>query len=892
MTDDERNAKPPRAAEAVLRAIVLTGRDAAAEGELREGFDARRRGQGNRGARRWYWRQVRGYAWRAISVRRSEASGGKARMRANEAMTRLADLRRDAGWAVRSQRRRPGFTIVAVMTLALGIGANSAILTLVGAHFFQSLPYEAPDELVLLWETGRNTQEVRTVAPGNYWSWREEATSFVDIAAYNVDFATLSGMGGAERVTASVVVPHFFDVLGAEPLLGTGFDEASVRTDGLLQVVLSHSLWTRRYGADPSIVGRDVRIDGRPYTVLGVMPAVFRQPERSLSWQTTELWRPMLLDAERDDFGSRYLRTIARRRTSLTVEQSRREMNALAQRLRERHPEANAGRGVIVRTVDDYLLADARPTLLMLLFAGGAVLLIVCANVANLTLARGEERRREFALRAALGSGGSRLVRQIVVEGLVLALLGAAVGTMGVFAARGVLQSIQASFFSGLIDVVVDARVVGLTTALAVGAGTLFALPLARTASRPDLARVLVEGTQRGDGGRTNRTRSALIVGQVGVATTLLVVAALLSRSFSTLIDVPPGFESEGVVTFTVSPPRATYEGRADLMRYHRDLLAAVEMIPGVSGVGMVSDLMFTNENRSMRFSIDGRETDPRDPLSSEFHVVIPEYFDVLDIPVRGGTLPERWAEGDEVPIVLNERMAAMYWPSGDALGAGLSVEMGTSRHLRVVAIVGDVLDDGYAAVADPTFYTSFSLMPTRAMTYVVRSAGDPGPIMSALREAVGALDADIPAGNLRTLESMMDETVARPRAASLIGMTFALVALLVSATGIYGVLSYSVQRRTREIGIRAALGAGGPTLVSMVLGQSARLVATGLVLGVLGAVGAGGLLSDLLFGVKSWDPISLSGAVGVLGAVAMLAAWLPARRAVRVDPREALRAE
>jgi len=804
----------------------------------------------------------------------------------------LGDVGADVRWALRGLRKRPGFTSVAVATLALGIGANSAIFTLVGAHFFESLPYDQPDELVLIWETGRNTQEVRTVAPGNYMSWREESTSFVDIAAYNVDFATLSGDDSAERVTSSLVTPHFFDVLGAEPLLGSGFDASSVEAAGQYQVVLSHSLWTRRYGADPTLVGRDIRIDGRPHTVLGVMPAVFRQPERSLSWQTTELWRPLLLDDERDDYGSRYLRTIARRRPGVTVDQAREEMVALGQRLRQRYPEENAGRGVLVRTLDDYLLSDARPTLLMLLIAGGAVLLIVCANVANLTLARGEERRREFAVRVALGSGGARLVRQIVVEGVVLALIGAAVGTAVVFAAGGVLQSIQATFFSGLIDIAVDLRVVAVTSVMAVGAGVLFGLPLARTAAGSQPGRALIEGTERGGGSRSNMTRSVLIVGQVGIATTLLVVAALLSRSFSELVNVPPGFEAEGVVTFTASPPSVRYEGRDEVIRYHRELLVEVEAVPGVSRAGMVSDLMFTTENRSMSFSIEGRQADPQNPPSTEYHVVTPEYFDVLDIPLRAGSLPERWPVGDEVPAVVNERMASLYWPEGDAIGAGMTLDGPQAIRLRVIAIVGDVLDDGYDAAAEPILYTAFNLMPARRMAYVVRTTGETGAVMSALRGAVARVDPDIPAGELRLLSGMMDETVARPRAASLIGLTFALVALLVSAAGIYGVLSYSVQRRTREIGIRAALGATGADLVSMVMGQSTRLVSFGLLLGVIGAIGAGRALSGLLFGVKSWDPVSLLAAVVLLGAVATLAAWIPARRAVRIDPREALRAE
>jgi predicted permease len=711
------------------------------------------------------------------------------------------------------------------------------------------------------------------------------------VAAYNVDFATLSGDGSAEQVTASYVVPHFFDVLGTEPMLGPGFDEASVRASDGLQVILGYSLWTRRYGADPSIVGRDIRVDGRPHTVVGVMSRSYRQPERSLSWQTTELWRPMLLEDGRTDHSSRYLRTVARRRPGVSVEQARAEVTAIAARLAEEHPESNGGRTALVRTLDEYLMADARPTLIMLLFAGVAVLLIVCANVANLTLARGEERRREFAVRAALGSGGRRLLRQVIVESVLLSLAGAALGTLLVWAGGDVLQRLQTRFFSGLVDVSVDLRVVAATTGLAVLAGVLFGLPLARSAARTELGAALVEGG-RGGSARSDATRNVLIVGQVGLATGLLVVAALLVRSFSVLVGVPPGFEASGVAMVTVTPPGATYGDAASVVEYHRALLERVEAIPGAQEVGLASDLMFTTENMYTTFSVDGRTHDPENPPRAEYHVVTPEYFSTLSIPVLEGRLFEPWSEGDEVPVVVNRRLAATLWPDGDAVGSGMTLDWSTPIDLTVVAVVGNVLDDGYDGALEPIFYVPFSQMPRRRMSYLVRARGNAEELLPALRDAVDSVDPDIPAGDLRLLEGMMAESVARPRAASLLGLTFALVALLVAAAGIYGVLSYAVQRRTREIGIRSALGASGRDLVRMIMGQSTRLVVLGLVLGSVGAIVTGRALSGLLFGVRSWDPPSLVGAAFVLGTVATLAAWLPARRAVAIDPREALRAE
>jgi predicted permease len=656
--------------------------------------------------------------------------------------------------------------------------------------------------------------------------------------------------------------------------------------------VLSHSLWTRRYGADPDLVGTQIRIDGRAHVVVGVMPARFRQPERSLSWQAPELWRPMLLDDQRDDHGSRYLRAIARLRPDAGLEQARQEVAAIGERLSQAYPDSNGGRTVLVRTLDEYLLAEARPTLWMLLFAGASIMVLVCANVANLTLARGEERRREFAVRGALGSGTGRLVRQVVVEGVVLASLGAAVGTALVYASSDLLQAIQSRFLSGLVDLSVDLRVVGATAGLAVASGVLFGLPLARSASRAELGVALGEGGERGASARSEATRNLLIVGQVGIATGLLVVSVLLVRSFDRLVSVPPGFESANVVAFTVSPPSARYTGGEAVVRYHRELLDAVEALPGVARVGLVSDLMFTTENMFTTFAVDGRENDVARPPRSEYQVVMPGYFETLSIPVIAGALPERWAEGQEVPVVVNERMAAVQWPDGDALGAGFTLEWADPQRMRVVAVVGDVLDDGYSAAPEPIFYVPFSMLPRRRMSYLVRIDGDVATVTAALRDAVARIDRDIPASDLALLDGMLAESVARPRAASLIGVAFALLALLVAAGGIYGVLSYAVQRRTRELGIRAALGASGRDLVGMVMGHSTRLVLLGLALGVIGAVGAGRALSGLLFGVRSWDPLSLASATVLLGAVATLAAWIPARRAVAVDPREALRAE
>lgn len=881
---------PPSVARWLVRRVVGPDDDDVATTTLDELYEGRARVDGARRARRWYWRQTIGFLLRAVRIRTLDRTEVSLR-------NRIEEVIRDVRGAVRGLRRRPTFALVAVFTLALGIAANSAVVTLLDAHRLSRLPFADPAGVALLWETEGTEREVTTVSPGNYWAWKDRARSFSDMAAFNVDRATVSGEGAAERVQASLVTPNFFSVLGVAPVLGSTFNPRSVSEGGTDVVILSHGLWTRRFGQDTGVLGADVRLDGRPHRVVGVMPPGFRQPERSLAWQRPELWRPLDLDGVRARFDGRYLRTVARLAPGTTLEQARREMTELGQLLAAEQPEFNTDHGVLVHALDDYLMGDARPTLALLSAAGLALLLIVCANVVNLTLARTQERRREFAVRAALGSGSGRLLRQVMIEAGVLSLFAAGVGVSLVYAGRGALQGVQGRFFSELVDVSLSASVAGSIAGLTLLTGLLLGTPVAAAIMRMDLAHALAHGGRRaGSGPSAQRLRGILVVGQVALATALLTVAVLLSRSFLEIVAVAPGFDPENRLTFELTAPSTRYPESSDLEQFYGAVRREIESLPGVVSVAFASDLPFTTENRWTRIGLAGQSQDERTNQRVDYHTVSPEYFAVMGIPLlEGGLFDAGWEETGQgsVPVVVNRHLARLVAPNGDAIGTTL--EQPTAEGvatLRVVGVSGDVLDDGYTAATEPIFYRPIGSSPQRRMSVVAEVRASPGAISNDVRAAVARVDPDVPAAGLRTLESMLAESVARPRAASLIGAVFAVLALLVAAAGIYGVLSYLIEMRTRELGIRAALGASARELVAMVVNQSGRMLLMGLALGWMAALLLGRTLSGLLFGVPAWDPVSLLGASVLLGGVGALASWIPARRAASVDPAEALRGD
>ena len=798
----------------------------------------------------------------------------------------------DFRFALRSLLKTPGFTAVAVLTLALGLGANSAAFTLVNAFYLKPLPYAEPDQLLSLWETEPDSREVMTVAPANYADWRAQSRTLASIAAFNVAFPTVSSPAGAERPLAGVASADFFEVLGVRPMLGREFAPEDELPGAEHVALVSHGFWQRAFAGDPDILSRTLRVNGVPHTVIGVMPLGYRHPERA-DVARVELWTPLGLADQAGSRQFRFLRVIGRMRPGTTLAEVKAEFDGIGRRLAEAYPEHNRGRSVVVRALDDELFGDRRSAVLILAAAAVLVLLIVCANVANLMLARGQARVREFAIRAALGSTRLQLLRQLVIEAVIVALAGAAAGIAIVDVAGAGIKAVQERYLTPTADPSLDWRVAMFTIALSLLTALVFSALPAFRASRADLRSVLTEGGPgSGLGAPTRRARSGLVVAEVALATVLLVSAGLLMRSFVNLVRVPPGFERRDVLSFEVGVPPYRYAAADDVQNLYDRLSATLASLPGVSLVSSVSDLPFTGWNMFLEFRVGGA---PRvEPWRTEFQSVGADYFRVMGVPLLAGRAIEPGDRAEAPPVaVVNRALADEIWPARSALGQEVTVGDGAAaRSFTVVGVVADILDDGFDSQAEPRLYFSFSQRPRRTRTMLLRTVVPPLDLLPAVRRTVGALDPDIPVGAPRSLEQVVAETVAVRRLALLLAAGFAAVAVLLAAVGVFGVLSYTVSERTREIGLRTALGAARLDVHRLVLGQSLRIAALGVGLGLGAALLVNRVIARLLFGVTPSDPLTFVAVGAVLLTVALVAAYLPARRAMRIDPMEALRHE
>lgn len=783
----------------------------------------------------------------------------------------------------------PGFSAVVVLTLALGIGASTAIFSLVEQVLLRPLPFPQAEQLVKIWETQPASGLDRMWAsPDNFLDWRRQSGEvFQDIAAYQDGInVNLSGDGQPERVQASAVSSSFFSVLGTAPLLGRTILQQDQET-GERVVVLGHDLWRRRYGAERGIAGKAVRISGNSYLVLGVMPPHFRFPANS------ELW--VLLSEERWKQGrdAHFLDVVGRVRPGVTVEQSQRAMGLVASRLAEQHLDTNSGWGVTVIPLHRELVGDVRPALLVLLGTVLLVLLIACANVANLKLARSAAREPEIAVRVALGASRPRLLRQLLIESLLLAGMGGIVGLLLAIAGLRGLEALSPIDLPHHGDTGIDLRLLAIAILVSLVTGLLFGLIPALQGSRPGLQALRV-GRSAGLGGPAGRRwRNTLVVIEVCLSLVLLIGAGLLIRSFLKLTSVDPGFDARNTLIVRLALPSAKYSELSGVVAFYQGLLDRFSRLPLVESVGATNALPLTDEAGGTSFQIEGRSELPSEQLLANYVQVSPGYFASLGASlIAGRDFDLRDRQGSPPVVIVNQAMARQFWPRGDALGKRISIDLGEPKRYEIIGVVRDIREQGLDVEQRPAVYLSHAQHPYRSMAVLLRTASDPLALASSVRREVLEIDNELPLFGVESLEEHLAKAVARQRFSMLLVGFFAIVALILAALGVYSVMAYTVARRSHEIGIRMALGARPVEIVKLIVGQGLALTMFGVIAGLLASLALTRLLSSLLFGVGANDLATFVSVPLLLLVVAFVATYLPAQRAARVDPVTALKTE
>ena len=810
----------------------------------------------------------------------------------------MRTLWQDVKYGARAMRANPGFTLVAVSALALGVGANTAIFSVVNAVLLRPLQYPNAGRVVAIQELSPEGRRVQ-VTPANFLDWREQATVFERMAAIFTRTANLAEGSEAERIDLAMTSAGFFDVFGVRPKSGRFFLPEEEQAGHAPVVVLSHALWQRRFGADASVVGRSVTLDGRPYTVVGVAPENFSYPDRTEAWVPPFARVPTLSpdqDVERAR-GFGFLSAVALLRQGETLGHARAEMETITARLRQQYPESNSKRFDRVVTLHEHLVGESSRALLLLLGAVALVLLIACANVANLLLARAAGRQKEMAVRVALGATRLRLVRQLLVESVLLALAGGAAGLLLGWWGLDILKGLLPAEFPRLADIGVDPRVLGFTLLVSCATGLAFGLAPALQFTRPDVQGALKESARGSTGGaRAGRLRNALIVSEVALSLVLLVGAGLLFRSFMSLRAVELGFRPQHILTFRLAPSGERFQTDAQYASFYRDVAERVAALPGVEAVGVINTLPLS-KGPTAGIQIEGRPQVRRDQQPSvNYRSVGADYFRAAGIPVLKGRAPgARDTMDAPLVVAVNQALVRRDFPGEEPVGKRISYGIGPDGRpiwKEIVGVVVDVRSEEPGREPAPEIYASSLQDPFMGMSYVVRSSVEPESLAPAVREAVRALDKAQPVAEVRTLEQLVGESFAQPRFNSLLLGLFACMALLLAAAGIYGVMSYAVTQRTHEIGIRIALGARNADVLRLVVGRGMALALAGVGVGLVAAFVLTRLMAGLLYGVAAADPLTFAAVALLLSAVALLASYVPARRATKVDPMIALRYE
>lgn len=809
-------------------------------------------------------------------------------------------------FALRSLLKTPGFTIVAVITVALAIAANTAVFSLVNALLIRPLPFQAPQNLVLLFEkfTAQGLDQIPVSAP-EYLDWEKQTRSYERIAAF--DFANFNLTGGdmPERIQGAAVTPSLFPLLGVHPIKGRVFNESEFGEGNDGVVVISERLWRRRFNSDPQLVGTQLSINGRSFSVVGIMPTNFEFPlplfgvQGGTFAERADIWKPIAFNkAELESRGSRSYGVIGRLKPGVTVTQAQAEADTIVANWHPLFPdnyEPATKFGATIYPLHNLVIGGMRPALMILLGAVAVVLLIACANLTTMLLARAGAREREFAIRLALGAGRTQLVRQMLSESILLALVGGSAGVVLAVWGLDLLRSIGAQTVPRLAEVNLDLRVLLVTLGVAVVTGIVIGLIPALASGKPELTEALKEGGRGSTSGlRRNRLRNALVVAEVALALVLLVGASLLLKSFVRLQNVHPGFEPKNVLTMEVALPLLKYPRGKPVADFFAEATRRVKALPGVEAAAFTTILPLSGTNSDSSFAIEGRDpTAEKVYPDEEIRGITPEYFSVLKVPLLQGRF---FNDGDQFEgpgvIIVNNAFAKKWFPNQEVAGKRITFNDPRKpdvKWLTIVGVVGDMRHRGLDLDPKPEYYQAHNQTPYRGMILTVRSVQDPRSLTSAIRREISGLDPDLPAANVRTLDQVTADSIAPRRLSVVLIGVFAAVALVLASVGIYGVMSFLVVQRTHEIGVRMALGAQRSDVLRLVLGRAAKLVFIGTAVGLFLGVFSNQALRALLYNVGAFDLMTFVSVTVALAAVSLLASYIPARRATQADPMIAL---
>lgn len=826
------------------------------------------------------------------AIRQACVAIDERRQRRGNLLETLHQMRKDFTFALRALRRTPGFTFAAGACLALGIGLTTTIFSAVNGILLRPLPYPHADRLVAVYaQNSALGYHGTNISFPDYLSWRDENRTFEALGMWTWSSFSLSGDLEAERVNGARVTPNLFPLLGVHPLLGSLFAPETSQPGRDRQIILSYGLWQRRYAGDRGIVGRTITVDGAPHTVVAVMPPRFNFPDRG------DAWKPFAAEPDAQPRENRiFAGAIGRLRDGVTLEQSAADLATVSARLQRAHPNENRGWAAEPISLRQDLTGDLRLPLLVFLGAVLLVLLIACANVANLMLARSAARQRELAIRVAIGAGRGQLMRQILLESIVLAL---GAGSAGALLAVGGVRLLHLALPADTpfyIDFSIDGTALLFAAGISIVTAVLFGTAPATRAAAVDLGRVLREDTHgSGESGRRGRLRGILVIAEVALSVVLMIGATLLIRSYRAFVDTPLGFDERGILTMRISLPPASYADAARRLAYFDGLLARVRTIPGVVSAGSAQGIPFSGWNIQAELSAEGRpETRPGDALIAHYQWVTPTYFATIGVPLvrgRGFTAADR--DTASPPVLVNETLVMRVFPGVDPIGKRVRIGGAQDPWVTIVGVLHDYRHYRLPEPMGPAVFYPYASQPTYTQTLVIRTTvADPLSLAPVVRSIMRQLDPAVPAYSVQTMAQVVERSRWRQRLQSQVLGAFAALALLLATIGLYGVVSYAVTQRTRELGVRIALGATRHQVLALVLRQGTRVIAAGIGLGLLAAIALTRSISTLLYGVHATDPLTFVGVPVILGVVALFACFVPARRATRVDPLVAMRAE